>query len=123
MTDWDHLWSVCVAVGVKPQDFWDMTLAEINACARAFSMQADRAQELQAWLIASVANIAGAKPKVTVDSLMPRRKKQNARDAETLLDRIAETQEIEENRFDVVDDKSKIAAFRERMRKAKEGKQ
>ena len=59
--------------GCPAERFWDLSLDEALVYVEAHREGADLQRENFAWLIASVANIAGAKPKVTVDRLLRRK--------------------------------------------------
>lgn len=55
---------------MTPDAFWRGSLAEAWVYIDVAARRRDDQKTLFAWLIASVANIAGAKPKVTVASLL-----------------------------------------------------
>ncbi len=55
---------------MTPAEFWSGSLADAWVYIDVAESRREDKRVLTAWLIASVANLAGAKPKVTVKSLL-----------------------------------------------------
>ena len=68
MSIWDFL-PAAFQVGIKPSEFWEMTLREVNLCIRAGNERLDNDRYYQAYLTACIMNAHPLKRTVKADDL------------------------------------------------------
>ncbi len=69
---WRELMRLAVDGGGGVREFWDLTIGEILVFADVTTSRASRRREDDAWIVASIGNLMGAKPPLTVHGLLGR---------------------------------------------------
>ena len=63
-------------LALKPNEFWRLTMRELNELVEGFNSRAERELEIKAWEIASICNNIWSKRRVTINKLLGRKPKQ-----------------------------------------------
>lgn len=76
-TDWDSLLETAGSVGIKPAEFWDMTLREFSLYVRGYNEKTEREMDMLAWHAATTMNVHVKKgSSVKMHQLRPKRFRQ-----------------------------------------------